>query len=180
MYCYAQLFSKRSRWSDIFPPQLTFCRYDIFTWQQHSITSSRAAPFWFRFNVLLLSFSSERHIFLQPISSREEAAGCVITWLISCHATNREREWDRGSVIRWDGGALPRQTSESTWLVSFAAAAIYLRVEPPLSISLSLSQTTRHIVSTVCQNTLGIKPQTYPSGECLLTSTQLRVAECAV
>lgn len=63
-------------------------------------------------------FLAEWHNFLRPNSSREEAAGCVLTWLISSHATHREWEWDGGSAAGvWsDGtaGALPLKTKELT------------------------------------------------------------------
>lgn len=34
---------------------------------------------------------------LQPIGRPSEAAGCVITWQVSCHATRRKWEWDGDS-----------------------------------------------------------------------------------
>lgn len=46
----------------------------------------------------------------QPISSREEAAGCVITWLVSHHAKHKKWEWDGGcEAAVWSEGLVASQ-----------------------------------------------------------------------
>lgn len=128
---------------------------------------------------MCLFFLAEWHILLQPISSRE-AAGCVITWLISCHATHREWEWDGGSAAGvWsDGtaGALPLQTSDSTGLVPSRTSPIYLRARRRVHAYRTHAPSPKALVTFPAQ--CGIKPQTYQvtsNGSSQLGSEQMNV-----
>lgn len=111
-------------------------------WHFHLTTAQYNFIYSSTFLLLLQHVVFEWHIFLQPISSREEAAVCLITWPISCHATRREWEWDGGSAagVRSNGtaGALPLQTSEATGLVP-AALPPFIREYAAASMLIALT-----------------------------------------